>query len=143
MSNFNVDQVKAEPSDKLITPDNTVFMFIDQQPQMYFGLGSHDTKDVINAIVALSKTRKIWDIPTVFTTLTTDTFTGEVPQQQQREFENDTPIDRTLLNAWEDQRVVDEVKKSGRKKIIMSGLWTEICVLLPLFQQQIRVMMST
>lgn len=81
MSNFNVDQVKAEPSDKLITPDNTVFMFIDQQPQMYFGLGSHDTKDVINAIVALSKTRKIWDIPTVFTTLTTDTFTGEVPQQ--------------------------------------------------------------
>lgn len=131
MSNFNVDQVKAEPSDKLITPDNTVFMFIDQQPQMYFGLGSHDTKDVINAIVALSKTRKIWDIPTVFTTLTTDTFTGEVPQQQQREFENDTPIDRTLLNAQEDQRVVDEVKKSGRKKIIMSGLWTEICVLLP------------
>ncbi|MGP4714801.1 MULTISPECIES: hypothetical protein [unclassified Psychrobacter] len=46
---------------------------------MYFGLGSHDTKDVLNAIVALSKTRKIWDIPTVLTTLTTDTFTGEIP----------------------------------------------------------------
>lgn len=131
MANFNVDQVKAEPSDKLFTPDNTVFMFIDQQPQMYFGLGSHDANSVMNAIQGLAKTAKIWDIPSILTTLTTDSFTGEIPQQQQRVFEDHTPIDRTGLNAWEDQRVVDEVKKTGRKKIIMSGLWTEICVLLP------------
>lgn len=131
MSNFNVDQVKAEGSDKLITPDNTVFMFIDQQPQMYFGLQSHDANAVMNAIQGLAKTAKIWDIPWILTTLTTDDFTGEIPQQQKRVFEDHTPIDRTGLNAWEDQRVVDEVKKTGRKKIIMSGLWTEICVLLP------------
>lgn len=131
MSNFNIDQVKAEGSDKLITPDNTVFMFIDQQPQMYFGLQSHDANAVMNAIVGLAKTAKIWDIPSILTTLTTDDFTGEIPQQQKRVFEDHTPIDRTGLNAWEDQRVVDEVKKTGRKKIIMSGLWTEICVLLP------------
>ena len=131
MSNFNVDQVKAEGSDKLITPDNTVFMFIDQQPQMYFGLQSHDANAVMNAIQGLAKTAKIWDIPSILTTLTTDDFTGEIPQQQKRVFEDHTPIDRTGLNAWEDQRVVDEVKKTGRKKIIMSGLWTEICVLLP------------
>ncbi|WP_227677704.1 hydrolase [Psychrobacter sp. H8-1] len=131
MSNFNVDQVKAEGSDKLITPDNTVFMFIDQQPQMYFGLQSHDANAVMNAIQGLAKTAKIWDIPSILTTLTTDDFTGEIPQQQKRVFEDHTPIDRTGLNAWEDQRVVDEVKKTGRKKIIISGLWTEICVLLP------------
>lgn len=131
MSNFNIDQVKAKGSDKLVTPDNTVFMFIDQQPQMYFGLQSHDASAVMNAIVGLAKTAKIWDIPTVLTTLTTDDFTGEIPQQQKRVFEDHTPIDRTGLNAWQDERVVDAVKKTGRKKIIMSGLWTEICVLLP------------
>ncbi|WP_201586471.1 isochorismatase family protein [Psychrobacter jeotgali] len=131
MSNFNVEQVKAEPSDKLLTPDNTVFMFIDQQPQMYFGLQSHDANAVMNAIQGLAKTAKIWDIPSILTTLTTDDFTGEIPQQQKRVFEDHTPIDRTGLNAFEDQRVVDAVKKTGRKKIVMSGLWTEICVLLP------------
>lgn len=131
MSNFNVDQVKAEGSDKLLTPDNSVFMFIDQQPQMYFGLQSHDANAVMNAIAGLAKTAKVWDIPSILTTLTTDDFTGEIPQQQKRVFEEHTPIDRTGLNAFEDQRVVDAVKKTGRKKIIMSGLWTEICVLLP------------
>lgn len=131
MSNFNVDQVKAKGSDKLLTPDNSVFMFIDQQPQMYFGLQSHDANTVMNAIAGLAKTAKVWDIPSILTTLTTDDFTGEIPQQQKRVFEDHTPIDRTGLNAFEDQRVVDAVKKTGRKKIIMSGLWTEICVLLP------------
>ncbi len=121
----------TQPSDKFITPDNCFFMFVDQQPQMYFGLGSHDAGNVINSIVALSKTRKIWNIPTILTTLTTDSFTGEMPQQQAREFENDKPIDRTKLNAWEDERVIKQVNKIGRKKIVLSGLWTEICTLLP------------
>lgn len=77
----NIDQVEAEPSKQLLTPDNSVFLFIDQEPQMYFGLGSHDPAAVLNAIVGLAKAAKVWDVPTVYTTVAADSFTGYLPYQ--------------------------------------------------------------
>ncbi|THJ66743.1 hydrolase [Arthrobacter echini] len=127
----NINQVKAEPSKQLLTPDNSVFLFIDQEPQMYFGLGSHDPAAVLNAIVGLAKAAKVWDVPTVYTTVAADSFTGYLPYQQQEVFPDKTPIDRSTLNAWEDERIVDAIKQSGRTKLVVSGMWTEVCLLLP------------
>ena len=123
--------VKAAPSEKLLTPDNTVFLFVDHQPQMIFGVHNADRQSVINAVEGLAKTAKIWDIPTVLTTVAAETFSGPTIPALQQVFPDKTPIDRTIINAWEDERVVDAVKASGRKKIVLSGLWTEVCVLLP------------
>ena len=123
--------VKAVPSEKLLTPDNTVFLFVDHQPQMFFGVQNADRQLVINAVEGMAKTAKIWDIPTVLTTVAAETFSGPIISQIQRVFPDKTPIDRTTVNAWEDERVVEAVKATGRKKIVLAGLWTEVCALLP------------
>lgn len=106
-------------------------MFVDQQPQMYFALNSDEAGSVLNAITAMAKTAKVWDIPTVVTTLDSDNFTGYLPYQLEEVFPEVVAPDRTTLNAWEDERVVNAIKETGRTKIVLSGLWTEICVALP------------
>lgn len=127
----NIKDVQPKPSEQLLTPDNSVFLFIDQEPQMYFGLGSDDPSSVLNAIIGLAKATKVWDIPTIYTTVEASTFTGYLPTQQLQVYPDKTVIDRSTLNAWEDERIVDAVKESGRTKIVMSGMWTEVCLLLP------------
>ena len=131
MSNVNFDNVKAAPSEDLITPDNSVFLFVDHQPQMFFGVGSGDRGAIMNATVGLAKAAKAFNVPTVLTTVAAQSFSGNIMPDLAQVFPENEILDRSTMNAWEDQAVVDAIKATGRTKIILSGLWTEVCLVLP------------
>ena len=114
----------------LLTPDNCVLILIDHQPFQVAGLRSHDTQTVINNVVGLAKSAKIFGVPALLTTVL-ERQGGYLIKPLQDVFPKQKPIDRTFINTWEDARVVDWVKQSGRTKIVMAALWTEICLAMP------------
>ena len=118
----------------LLTPDNCVVTFIDLQPQMLFGVANFDRQGIINNNVALSKAARVFDVPVVLSTVETRSFSGNVWPQVQAVFPKQTPVERTSMNAWDDENFVAAIQKSGRKKIVLAGLWTETCVALPTIQ---------
>ncbi|MFJ9443181.1 hydrolase [Kitasatospora sp. NPDC101235] len=123
--------VHAAPSPDLLTPDNAMMLFVDHQPQMFFGTGSGDRTAIINATEGLAKAAKIFNVPTVLSTVAAESFSGPILPQLKAVFPDQEIIDRTSMNAWEDEALVAAVKATGRKKIILSGLWTEVCLVLP------------
>jgi nicotinamidase-related amidase len=118
----------------LLTPDNCVVAVIDLQPQMLFGVANFDRQMIINNNVALLKAAKVFDVPVVLSTVETKSFSGNMWPQIQAIFPNQTPIERTSMNSWDDGNFVAAIEKSGKKKIVLSGLWTETCVALPTVQ---------
>ncbi|MBL7858196.1 MAG: hydrolase [Cyclobacteriaceae bacterium] len=116
--------------DALLTPDNCVLLLIDHQPFQFAGLRSHDSQTVINNVVGLAKTAKLFNVPTLLTTVLEQNG-GLILKQLQDEFPDQRPINRTFINTWQDERVVNWVKATGKKKIIMAALWTEICLAMP------------
>jgi len=126
---------RAKRSEKgLLTPDNCVVAIIDLQPQMLFGVANFDRQAIINNNVALLKAAKVFDVPVVFSTVETKSFSGNMWPQIQAIFPNHTPIERSSMNSWDDANFVASIEKSGKKKIVLSGLWTETCVALPTIQ---------
>ena len=117
----------------LLTPDNCVLILIDHQPFQFAGLRSHDTQTIINNVVGLAKSAKVFGVPTLLTTVVEERG-GYLIKPLQDLFPEQKPINRTYINAWEDERVVDWVKKTGKKKIVMAALWTEICLAMPAIQ---------
>jgi len=115
----------------LLTPANCALLLIDYQPQMIFGVQSIDRQTLVNNVTALAKAAKLFKIPTTLTTVAAKTFSGYIFPEIQAVFPEQKPIDRTSLNSLDDARVEDALKKHGRKKIIMAGLWTEICLAFP------------
>ena len=127
--------VLAKRSEKgLLTPDNCVVAIIDLQPQMLFGVANFDRQMIINNNVALLKAAKVFGLPVVLSTVETKSFSGNMWPQIQAVFPNQTPIERSSMNSWDDQNFVAAIEKSGKKKIVLSGLWTETCVALPTVQ---------
>src|SRR3989440_12888493 len=118
----------------LLTPDNCVVALIDLQPQMLFGVANFDRQTIINYNVALSKAARVFDVPVVLTTVETKSFSGNLWPQIQAIFPGQTPIERTSMNSWDDKHFVAAIEKTGRKKIVLTGLWTETCVALPTIQ---------
>ena len=126
---------RAKRSEKgLLTPDNCVVAIIDLQPQMLFGVANFDRQTIINNNVALLKAAKVFDVPVVLSTVETKSFSGNMWPQIQAVFPNQTPIERSSMNSWDDNNFVAAIEKSGKKKIVLSGLWTETCVALPTVQ---------
>lgn len=121
----------TKESREIITKDNAALILIDHQPQTIFGIGSHDRQTIISNTEALAKTAKTFGMPVVLTTVAADTFTGPLLPEISRLFPQQEVIDRSSLNAWADPRFVEAVKKTGRKKLIMAGVWTELCLALP------------
>src|SRR5688572_18656721 len=114
----------------LLTPENAVLILIDHQPFQFAGLRSHDSQTIINNVVGLAKTAKVFGVPTLLTTVVEERG-GYLIKQLQEVFPDQKPINRTFINTWEDKRVVDWVKATGKKKIIMAALWSEICLAFP------------
>src|SRR4029077_10371805 len=104
----------------LLTPDNCVVLLIDHQPFQLADVNSHEPTMVINNVTALSKTAKAFGIPTILTTVNEERG-GVIFKQIQAVFPDQKPINRTFINAWEDKRVVDAVKKTGRKKLVIAA----------------------
>ncbi|MFW6694563.1 hydrolase [Streptomyces sp. MAR4 CNX-425] len=117
----------------LLTPEESVLALIDHQPFQFANLHSHEPTMVVNNVVGLAKAAKVFDVPTVLTTVLEERG-GLLIQGVRDVFPEQKPIDRTFINTWQDERVVDAVKATGRRKLIIAGLWTEICVAMPALQ---------
>src|SRR5437763_5130556 len=129
------EKARAKRSEKgLLTPENCVVTLIDLQPQMLFGVSNFDRQAIINNNVALAKAARVFNVPVVLTTVETKGFSGNMWPQVQAVFPKQVPIERTTMNSWDDKNFVAAVEKSGRKKIVLTGLWTETCVALPTIQ---------
>ena len=125
----------AKRSEKgLLTPDNCVVAIIDLQPQMLFGVSSFDRQSIINNNLVLAKAAKVFDVPVVLSTVETKSFSGNIWPQIQAVFPQQEPIERSSMNSWDDPKFVAAIERTGRKKIVLSGLWTETCVALPTIQ---------
>ncbi len=132
MSSANGHAKRSEKG--LLTQDNCVVTLIDHQPQMLFGVSNFDRQSIINNTVALAKASRVFDVPLVLTTVETHNFAGNLWPQVHAVFPTQTPIERSSMNAWDDQNFVAAVKATGRNKIVLAGLWTETCVALPTVQ---------
>ena len=125
----------AKRSEKgLLTPDNCVVTLIDFQPQMLFGVANFDRQSIVNNVVALAKATRVFDVPVVLSTVESKSFSGNMWPQVLAVFPGHEPIERSSMNSWDDKNFVAAVQKSGKKKIILAGLWTETCVALPTIQ---------
>jgi nicotinamidase-related amidase len=118
-------------SPRLLTPDNCMLLLIDHQPQMAFATRSIDSETLINNVTGLAKSAKVFGVPIILTTVASESFSGPIFPSIQAVFPNQKPIDRTTMDPWEDKNFVAAVRKIGRKKLVMAGLWTEVCVTTP------------
>ena len=117
----------TNPKLEVLTPENSQLIIIDHQPQMAFGVQSIDRQTLKNNVVGLAKAAKVFDIPTIITTVETDSFSGKTYPEILDVFPNHQILERTSMNSWDDQKVRDALKANGRKKVIVAGLWTEVC----------------
>lgn len=118
MSNSNLE---------LLTAQNCQIIFIDHQPQMAFGVQSIDRQVLKNNTVGLAKAAKVFNIPSIITTVETESFSGHTYPELLDVFSQAPLLERTSMNSWDDQKVRDALANNKRKKVIVSGLWTEVC----------------
>lgn len=116
---------------ELLNPQNSAVIFIDHQPQMIFGVANIDRQTLINNVLLLAKAAKIFKVPTILTTVETKGFSGNMLPQLLDIFPDQQPIERTSMNSWEDEKFVAAVQATGKKKLILSALWTEVCLTFP------------
>jgi nicotinamidase-related amidase len=119
--------------DALLRPEDSVVVLIDHQPYQFANLHSHEPTMIVNNVIALAKTAKVFDVPTILTTVLEERG-GYLIKGLQDVFPDQKPIDRTFINTWEDRKVVDVVKKTGRKQLVLAALYTEICLAMPALQ---------
>lgn len=106
-------------------------MFIDHQPQMLFGVANADRATLINNVTLLARCAKEYDVPAVLTAVETESFSGYVYPQLLDVFPGQSVIERSSMNSWDDEGFRKAIEATGRKNIIMTGLWTEVCVAWP------------
>src|SRR3989440_5842546 len=111
----------------LITPQNCAVILIDHQPQMAFGVQSIDRQTLKNNVVGLAKAAKAFNIPTTITTVESQSFSGFSYPELLDVFPDKPLLERSSMNSWDDKKVRDALKANGRNKVVVSGLWTEVC----------------
>src|SRR3984957_9492199 len=116
---------------KLYTPADSAIVFIDHQPQMLFGVANADRATLINNVTLLAKVAKEFKVPAVLTAVETESFSGYVWPQLLDVFPGQPVVERTSMNSWDDAGFRKAIEATGRKNILMTGLWTEVCVTWP------------
>ncbi|MEM6623213.1 MAG: hydrolase [Pseudomonadota bacterium] len=116
---------------QMLTPETCALVLIDYQPAMYQGVQSHDRLDVMHNVQALARAARVFDLPTVLTTVAKDSFSGPFMPEVTDMFPDLEVVDRTSINSWLDAGFRDAIKATGRKKIVLAGLWTSACVTFP------------
>src|SRR5687768_31850 len=116
---------------KLYTAADTAVVFIDHQPQMTFGVASIDRSLLMNNVTMLAKAAKEFGVPAVLTAVETEGFSGYVWPQLLDVFPEQAVVERTSMNSWDDAGFRKAIEATGKKNIIMTGLWTEVCVTWP------------
>lgn len=123
-----------EAIDPLLTPETCALVLIDYQPQMAFAVRSIDGAELNNNATGLAKAAKVFNVPTILTTVATSTFSGPMFQSLLDVFPDQKPIDRTTMNTWEDENAKAAIIGAGRRRLIFAGLWTEVCIVMPAIQ---------
>jgi nicotinamidase-related amidase len=121
--------VRDQLSDHLLTPENAAFLFIDYQPSQLAGVRSMDQALLLSNAVSTVRTIKAFGVPVVHSTVNVATGRGgpTLPELAGL-LADDKPLDRTTVNSWEDLEFVAAVHATGRRKLIICALWTEICM---------------
>jgi len=117
----------------LLRPEDSVLVLIDHQPYQLANLNSHEPQMVVNNAAGLAKAARAFGVPTILTSVIAERG-GLIFPQITDVFPGQEVIDRTLINTWEDRKVVDAVKATGRRQLVIAGLWTEVCVAMPVIQ---------
>ena len=124
--------IRDQKTDHLLTPQNAALVLIDYQPVQVSSIQSMEKRTLVTNITAVAKTAKLYGLPTVIATVNVGTGRNQPTIPQIAEvFPNVTPIDRTAINAWEDEDFVAAIRATGRRKLIMTALWTEVCLVHP------------
>lgn len=116
---------------ELLDPKNSAVVFIDFQPQMTFGVASIDRQTLFNNVILLAKAAKIFKTPVILTAVESKGFSGYIWPQLLDLFPGQEPVERSSMNSWEEGKFVAAVKATGRKKLVMAALWTEVCLAFP------------
>lgn len=115
------------PFRNFITPANTALLLIDFQPQMLMGIRSDDPSAILNNAAIIAKAAKLFRMPTVLTTISANTFAGSFMPELAGIFPDAPIVDRTSINAWLNTDFVKAVEATGRKRLVIAGLWTGAC----------------
>ncbi|WP_246688550.1 MULTISPECIES: isochorismatase family protein [unclassified Mesorhizobium] len=117
--------------DHLLTPQNCAVLIIDYQPIQVGSVASRDRRELVANITALARTAKLFGVPVVTTTVNVKTGINRPMIHQLSEILPAEPFDRTTINAWEDDDFRAAVEKTGRRKLVIAALWTEVCLCFP------------
>jgi nicotinamidase-related amidase len=124
--------IRDQVDDRLITPKNAALLIIDYQPPQVSSVASMDHLTLVANIVAVAKLAKLYGVPIVLSTVNVKSRLNTPTIRQLAEvLAGIEAFDRTTINAWEDEEFVTAVKAAGRKKLIMTALWTEACLTFP------------
>jgi nicotinamidase-related amidase len=113
---------------ELLTPQNSVLLLIDYQPQMAFGVTNIDRQTLKNNAVSLAKAAKLFGVPTQLTSVETESFSGYIWPELLDVFPESNIIERTSMNSWDSEAVRKQIASTKKKKLILAGLWTEVCI---------------
>jgi nicotinamidase-related amidase len=113
-----------------ITPENSALMIVDHQLGLYTGVRDIPVAELKHNIIGLVKAVRVFRIPIIVTT-TTESMWGPMIPELQEVLKDISVIQRTTVNAWDDQRVSDAIEKTNRKKLIMTGITTDVCLAFP------------
>jgi nicotinamidase-related amidase len=117
----------TNPKLQVLTPDNCQLIIIDHQPQMAFAVQSIDRQTLKNNTIGLAKAAAAFNIPTTITTVESESFSGYTYPELLDVFPGKPILERTSMNSWDDKKVRDALAANGRKKVVVAGLWTEVC----------------
>ena len=121
--------IRDTKTDHLLTPQNAALVIIDYQPVQVSSIQSMSKRTLVANITAVARTAKLFALPTVIATVNVATGRNQPTIHQISDvFPDVVPIDRTSINAWEDADFVATIRNTGRKKLIMTALWTEVCL---------------
>jgi len=121
----------SRPSLDLLTPTNCCLILIDHQPMMTLGVTSCDRQTLMNNTIALAKAARLFKVPVILTAVESKSFSGTLWPQITELFPGQEVIERSSMNSWEDPALVAAVKATGKKKLVIAALWTEVCLLFP------------
>lgn len=118
----------AVPAKSLLNANDHTLILIDHQSQMCFATKSIDTIDLRNNVALVSKAAKTFGVSTILTTVAEKSFSGPLFDEIKQVFPEHKAIDRTTMNTWEDQNVINEINRIGKTRIVLAGLWTSVCI---------------
>lgn len=124
-------QAKAVPGARLLTPTDHTLIMIDFQSQMAFATKSIDASLLRTNAALVASAAAGFGASTILTTVAEKSFSGPMFSEVTAPFPGKPLLDRTSMNTWEDQAVIDEVNAIGKSRIVLAGLWTSVCIVGP------------